>query len=81
MTIFQNKREKQAISNVCFSHIGGIDKRIMESRNKTPNFCPLFKTTEEALEIIELLKEWNESSSGKRKCVHHSRHEYRLWNK
>jgi hypothetical protein len=58
-----------------------VDKRLMETRNKIPNYRPLFKTNEEALEIIALLTAWDETGKGKRKCVHHTRHEYRIWNK
>ena len=34
-----------------------------------------------ALEIITLLTAWDETGKGKRKHVHHTRHEYRIRNK
>jgi hypothetical protein len=57
-----------------------VDKRLMETQ-KIPNYRPLFKTTQEALEIIALISTWDETGSGKRKCVHHTRQEYRIWKK
>ncbi len=53
----------------------------METRNKIPNYRPLFKTKQEALEIIALLTAWDETGKGKRKRVQHTRHEYRIRNK
>jgi hypothetical protein len=58
-----------------------VDKRLMETRNKIPNYRPLFKTKQEALEIIVLLTAWDETGKGKRKRVQHTRHEYRIRNK
>ena len=49
-----------------------MDKILLETRNKKSNYQPLFKTNQEALEIIELLTAWNETSKGKSKRVHHN---------
>ena len=54
-----------------------IDKRLMETQT-IPKYLLLFKTTQEALEIITLLSTWNETGSGKRKSVHHTRQEHVL---
>ncbi len=58
-----------------------LDKRVRESQKNTKLFRPLFKTREEAMEIIKLLSEWDGISTGKRKRVHHSKQEYRYRDK
>eukprot|EP00804_Cyclotella_cryptica_P016783 CCRYP_002076-RA/>CCRYP_002076-RA protein AED:0.38 eAED:0.37 QI:0/0/0/0.5/1/1/2/0/315 len=62
----------------CRQFYSNLEKRLSESRQRTPLFRPLFKTKEEALHIIKVLSEWREVFSGKRKRVHHSREEYRF---
>jgi hypothetical protein len=46
-----------------------VEKRLTESRQNSPNFQPLFKSKEEALEIIGVLNDWIEPASCKRKGV------------
>ena len=63
LTECEEEFRKQFYSNV--------DKRLMETRNKIPNYRPLFKTKQEALEIIVLLTAWDETGKGKRKRSPH----------
>ena len=58
-----------------------VEKRLMATKEKIPNYRPLFKTYQEALDIIALLTEWDKTGSGKRKCVSHTRAEYRVRDK
>ena len=57
-----------------------LEKRLEESRANSENFRPLFKTKAEALEIIQLIEDWNAftSDGNKRKRCSHTRHQYRL---
>eukprot|EP00804_Cyclotella_cryptica_P006319 CCRYP_010160-RA/>CCRYP_010160-RA protein AED:0.43 eAED:0.43 QI:0/0/0/0.5/1/1/2/0/569 len=57
-----------------------LEKRLVESRENSQNFRPLFKTKAEALETIRLIEDWNAFTSDgkKRKRCAHTRHQYRL---
>jgi hypothetical protein len=57
-----------------------LDKRLEESRASSENFRPLFKTKAEAMDIIQLIEDWDmfTSDGKKRKRPAHSRHQYRL---
>mgnify|MGYP006193251633 CR=1 FL=1 len=71
----------QAFPEFCMQFYSNLDKRVRESQKNTILFRPLFKTREEAMEIIKLLSEWDGISTGKRKRVHHSKQEYRYHDK
>jgi len=43
-----------------------------------PYYQPLFKTTEESLEVNNILSEWQENTATKRKHTYYTKHEYRL---
>lgn len=59
------------------------DRRLVELREKSTNFHPLFKTKEEAQAIIDLIKNWRDPATRKRKeddrdKVPYVRRDYRL---
>jgi hypothetical protein len=54
-----------------------IDKYIVEVSAKQPLYRPLFKTREEALTIIKLLKEWDNQIEGGKKRTKHTKSEYK----